>query len=210
PLIGPLFSLWLPLMTKVRGDLVKEQEVYVAIIRTAAFVSLPAFSGLIVVSDDIVALLLPHTYNGVAPIIRAVAITSLMIPISWFNPIAMNALNMNRASLKYSIAVAMTCITVLLCLPKISPQAAIIWMSVPALAYGLAGNLFLHNRLGLSHLSGYRGLAPAVIASAFMALATWWVRSEMLDWSIGACTADAQGRTKRFAFAALFISLRRK
>ncbi|WP_156765816.1 oligosaccharide flippase family protein, partial [Rhizobium leucaenae] len=144
PLIGPLFSLWLPLMTKVRGDLVKEQEVYVAIIRTAAFVSLPAFSGLIVVSDDIVALLLPHTYNGVAPIIRAVAITSLMIPISWFNPIAMNALNMNRASLKYSIAVAMTCITVLLCLPKISPQAAIIWMSVPALAYGLAGNLFLH------------------------------------------------------------------
>ncbi|WP_210163781.1 hypothetical protein, partial [Rhizobium leucaenae] len=72
-----------------------------------------------------------------------------------------------------------------LCLPKISPQAAIIWMSVPALAYGLAGNLFLHNRLGLSHLSVYRGLAPAVIASAFMALAAWWVRSEMLDWSTG-------------------------
>jgi O-antigen/teichoic acid export membrane protein len=185
PLIGPLFSLWLPLMTKVRGDIAKEQEVYVAIIRTAAFVSLPAFTGLFVVSDDIVALLLPHAYYGVAPIIRSVAIISLMIPIAWFNPIAMNALNLNRASLKYSIAVAVTCITVLLCLPKISPQAAIIWMSAPALVYGIAGNLFLHKRLKLSHLSVYRGLAPAAIGSAFMGLATWWTRSEMLDWNIG-------------------------
>lgn len=185
PLIGPLFALWLPMMTRVRGDIAKEREVFVAIIRTSAFVSLPAFAGLIVVSDEIVQLLLPHTYAGVAPILRSVAISSLMIPICWFNPIAFNALNMNKTSLKYSAAVAVSCIVVLLCLPEISPQAAILWMSLPALIYGIIGNVILHRRLQLSSADLYLGLAPAAIASVVMGLVAWWAKTEMAHLNVG-------------------------
>ncbi|WFU89830.1 oligosaccharide flippase family protein (plasmid) [Rhizobium sp. CC1099] len=177
PLVSPLFALWFPLMSKVRGNLAAEREVFTAIIRTAAFVTLPAFTGLIVVADDAVALLLPSSYAGVAPILRAVAITSLMIPIVWFNPIAMNALGLNRMSLQYSIIVALTCIGALVVIPTSTPGAAILVMSSPALVYGVIGNVLLLRRLNLQAKVHYMGLAPAAAAALAMGVVVYYVQA---------------------------------
>nr|WP_296437314.1 oligosaccharide flippase family protein [Rhizobium sp. 60-20] len=180
PIISPLFALWFPLMSKVRGNIQAEAHVFTTIIRTSAFVALPAFAGIIVVAGDLTNALLPHSYEGVAPILRAVAITSLMIPVAWFNPIAMNALGMNRRSLQYSAAVAATCIGALVAIPTHSPQLAVLITAAPATFYGLYGNLVLLRRLQISPLGHYLGLLPAALSAAVMAIIIGYVRSAFL------------------------------
>jgi O-antigen/teichoic acid export membrane protein len=180
PIISPLFALWFPLMSKVRGNQQEEGEIYTAIIRTASFVALPTFVGLFIVAGDIVTVLLPPSYAGVTPILRAVAITSLLIPIVWFNPIAMTAIGLNRISLKYSAALAVTCIGALVCIPVSTPAVAILIMSLPALFYGVFGNLLLLRRLGLKPLDHYRGLLPAAVASLVMGTITYYLQTNIL------------------------------
>ncbi|MFS8047589.1 oligosaccharide flippase family protein [Rhizobium sp. BR 314] len=180
PIISPLFALWFPLMSKVRGNGHAEAGVFTAIIRTSAFVALPAFAGMIVVADDVTNALLPQAYQGVAPILRAVSIASLMIPVSWFNPIAMNALGMNKRSLQYSAVAAATCIGALVAIPTNSPQLAVLIMAAPALFYGLYGNLVLLRRLRITPLAHYLGLLPAALAAAAMAVGIGYVRSAFL------------------------------
>lgn len=172
PIISPLFALWFPLMAKVRGNQKGEAKIYTSIIQTSAFVSLPTFAGVAIVAPDIVAVLLPQTYADVAPILRAVAITCLMIPVVWFNPIAMNALGLNRLSLGYSAAVAVTSIVTLLAVPMPSPAATILVMSAPALLWGIFGNFLITRHLGIGLLAHYAGLLPAVLATLAMGLAT--------------------------------------
>ncbi len=180
PIISPLFALWFPLMSKVRGNDRAEADVFTAIIRTSAFVAFPTFAGLIVVADDMTSALLPQSYAGVAPILRAVAITSLMIPIAWFNPIAMNALGMNKRSLHYSAIVAVTCIGALVAIPTRSPQLAVLIMAAPTLFFGFYGNFVLLRRLRISPLAHYLGLLPAALAAAAMAAMTGYVHVAFL------------------------------
>lgn len=180
PTISPLFALWFPLISKVRGNVTAEAYVYTAIIRTSAFVALPVFTGLVVVADDLVAVLLPASYAGVAPILRAVAITSLMIPVVWFNPIAMNALGLNRMSLQYSVAVAVTCIAALILIPTATPATAVLVMSAPALPYGVIGNYLLLRRLKLKLSEHYLGLLPAALSCLVMGIAAWHIQSMAL------------------------------
>ncbi|PKA39892.1 polysaccharide biosynthesis protein [Rhizobium sullae] len=187
PLLSPLFGLWLPLMSKVRGQLDKEREVYTSIISTAAFVSLPAFTGLYLVADDIVALLLPPTFAGVAPLIKAVSVVSLTIPVAWFNPIAFNALNMNGTSLKYTAAAALCCVVTLVLLPpSVSPASAIILMSAPGFVVAIVGNVLLHKRLELDTWREYRNLLPAIVASGAMGFAVAMVHPHLQGFSAGA------------------------
>ncbi len=180
PVISPLFALWFPLMSKVRDNVQAEGEIYTAIIRTSAFVALPAFAGLAIVAPDLTSSLLPETYAGAGPILRAVAITSLMIPIVWFNPIAMNALSMNKLALKYSACVAASCILALVAIPTSSAATAVLVMAGPALAFGIYGNFVLLRRLRLAPLTHYLGLMPAIVATAAMAAVTIYLRQTYL------------------------------
>ncbi len=186
PLVSPLYALWLPLMTRVRGEIDKEREIYIAIIRTAAFLSMPAFAGLIVVADDVVMLVLPERYAGVASLMRVLSIVSLTIPFVWFNTLAMNALNMNRTSLVFSMISVSGCIAVLLLARDATPEAALLLMSAPALLTGIVGNMIIHRRLKLSHWESYRGLIPAIMAAAVMGCTTAWIHDRMIDWSSAA------------------------
>jgi O-antigen/teichoic acid export membrane protein len=182
PIISPLFGLWFPLMSKVRGDVAREREVYLSILRTAAFAALPAFTGLIVVAEDLVRVFLPEAYQGSADMMRAVCITSLLIPIAWFNPIAMNALDMNRAALVYMVISVAAGTTALLAFPDVSPATAILVMAAPTVFYGLGGAIFLNRRLKLTNRVHFLGLAPAVVASLVMGIATWLLHAQLSHW----------------------------
>jgi O-antigen/teichoic acid export membrane protein len=182
PIISPLFGLWFPLMSKVRGDLAKEREVYLSILRTAAFAALPAFTGLIVITDDLVHVFLPEAYQGAADMMRAVCITSLLIPIAWFNPIAMNALDMNRPALIYMCISVVAGTTALLAFPNVSPATAILIMSAPTVVYGIGGAVFINGRLQLSNLVHFMGLAPAAIASLVMGVSAFALHAALSEW----------------------------
>ncbi|RYZ12950.1 MAG: polysaccharide biosynthesis protein, partial [Alphaproteobacteria bacterium] len=184
PIVSPIMSLWFPLMSKVKGDIAAEREIYNSILRTAAFVVLPAFAGLAITSHDVVALLLPHQYAGVAPLVQATAITYLLVPIVWFNAIAMTALGMNRISLIYTVALVSTSLIGLFAFWKVSPSQALLIMAIPAAVVGIVGNIILNRRLQQSNGRHYAGLAPAILATAAMTAVTFLV-DEVLRGSNG-------------------------
>ena len=179
PIVSPIMGLWFPLMSKVKGDLAGEREVYNSILRTAAFVVLPAFAGLAITTNDVVALLLPHQYAGVAPLMQATAITFLLIPIVWFNAIAMTALGMNRISLMYTVALVSTSLITLFAFSTVSPSQALLNMAIPAFIVGIVGNIVLNRRLQQPHGHHYAGLAPAILATTAMAAITFMVHGAL-------------------------------
>ncbi len=179
PIVSPIMGLWFPLMSKVRGDLAGEREVYNSILRTASFVVLPAFAGLAITTNDVVALLLPHQYAGVAPLMQATAITFLLIPIVWFNAIAMTSLGMNKISLIYTLALVSTSLLTLFAFSMVSPSQALLIMAIPAIIVGVGGNIVLNRRLQQSNGGHYAGLAPAILATIAMAAITFMVRGAL-------------------------------
>ncbi len=182
PLISPLQGLWFPLMAKVRGHLEKEQEVYLTILRTAAFVSLPAFVGIALVADDVVSVILPETYSKVGPLMQAVALVALLIPISWFNSLSMNALEMNKEALVYTIVNVIAATLALLAFSNAAPNHALLIMAAPGVLIGVGGNIVVMKRLQLSLIKHYLGLFPAVFAAFIMGLCVWVVREFIHDW----------------------------
>ena len=181
PLISPLQGLWFPLMSKVKSDIVRERDIYSSIIKTAAFVGLPAFAGLAMVSDDFVAVILPDNYAGVAPLIFAVSITSLLVPIAWFNGMALSSLGSNKTALGVTFLNVITCAAAFLTFQNVSPAMALIVLYLPSLFVGLIGGILLQRRLQLSAWKHYSGLLPAYLAMGAMMIAVWAVRGQLPD-----------------------------
>jgi O-antigen/teichoic acid export membrane protein len=182
PIVSPMMGLWFPLMAKVRGDFDGERLIYNSILRTAAFLSLPAFAGLIIVAEDVVQVLLPPQYLDVTPILRAVAVVFLTIPLSWFNPIAMTALGRNRASLIYTLITVAGGLAALFLFPNVTIAEAVIVISAPTFVIAIGGNIYLNRRLKQSSLCHYAGLAPAIFGSMVMAAATWFAHQQIKGW----------------------------
>jgi len=184
PIISPLTNLWFPLMSKVKGDIAGERHVYNSIVRTATFVALPTFAGLAIVADDVVALLLPQQYAGVAPILRATSITLLLIPVLWFNVVALSAMGMNRMSLAYTAILVASSLSTLVAFHDVSPPAALLIMSVPCVIVGIAGNVILNRRLQQTNLAHYGAMIPAVLATLAMSAATYALTASTSAWSV--------------------------
>lgn len=182
PLVNPMMGLWFPLMAKVRGDKQGESEIYTSIIRTAAFLSLPTFAGLALVSQDVAHVLLPDSYSGVGPLLRAISIISLMIPIAWFNAIVMSALELNKQSLIFTVCTVLLSVGTLLAIPNSSAANAIIIMSVPTWIFAFVGHAIIHRRLELSSLRHYKSLFPAMLATLAMSACVWTLYLIAASW----------------------------
>ena len=178
PVIAPLVDLWFPLMSQVRGDIDGEREVYNSIVRTATLVSLPIFAGLTITAQDVASLLLPVQYAGVGPILQASALTFLLIPVLWFNNMALNAMGMNKLSLSYTIVLVASSLFVLFASNGMGAPDVILLMAVPAAIVGVAGNLILNRRLQQTNLSYYTGLLPPVLATIVMSAVTLTVQHQ--------------------------------
>lgn len=179
PLVSPLMGLWFPLMSKVHGNLASERAIYDNILRTSAFLCFPAFAGLALVSHDVVELLLPAAYQGTAPLIAAMALTRLLIPLTWFNTIAMTSLGMNRTSLAYTAVTVAVEVGALLLISWVNAATALLLMPLPTVLVGVWGALVLNNRLQQTHRSHYAELLPPAIAAAVLAAMVWLVQTWM-------------------------------
>lgn len=182
PVIAPLQGVWFPLMSKVKGDLAGQREVYNSILRTATVISLPAFAGLALVAPDLVSLVLPTEYTGVTPILQASSLTMLLIPVLWFNNAAMTSMGMNRLALGYTIALVASSFVALYLSDGATAAQAILIMSIPTGIVGLAGNVLLNIRLGQPNLTYYAGLLPAVLATAVMSAAVAAIAHLLTGW----------------------------
>lgn len=182
PVVTPLMGLWFPLMSRVKGDLAAEREVYDSILRTASLISLPAFAGLAIVAPDLVSLALPPQYEGVTPILQATSLTMLLVPVLWFNNAAMTAMRMNKVSLAYTLVLVVSSVVALLLSQDASAAETILIMAIPAGIVGIAGNIILNRRLDQTNTTHYSGLLPAVLATIAMSAATIGASNLMGDW----------------------------
>lgn len=173
PVISPLMSLWFPVMSRIRGDLKAEREVYSSILFSAAFVTTPAFTGLALVAADVVKLLLPEKYAGATVLLEVTSISFLFIPLCWFNAIAMSALGLTRMSLKYSAINVTLGALALFAAYRLNAPQTLLAMLVPGVMMGLTAQAILNKRLQQSNWQHALGFAPAILATGFMALATW-------------------------------------
>ncbi|WP_371311208.1 oligosaccharide flippase family protein [Hyphomonas sp.] len=183
PIVSPMMGLWFPLMSKARQNKAEEREIYTSIIRTAAFLALPAFAGMSIVAPDLVALFLPESYEGVGPLLQAISVVSLMIPIAWFNAIAMASLDMNRPSLTFTIVNVAICVGTLIALTNVSPAVAVVGMSAPSFFLSFIGNAIIHRRIELPAREHYLGLFPAVSATLIMVLTVYGFYTLAATWS---------------------------
>jgi len=189
PIVSSLMALWFPLMSKVRGNLKSEGDIYNNIIRTAVFICFPVFAGMALVADDVVRLLLAGRYQDAAPMIEAIATTRLLVPIVWFNTIAMTSLGMSRQSLVYSAAALVVELLSLVVFTNLSAPEALLLVPAPTILVGIIGNVALNRRLAQSNWSHYRELTPAVFATLGMAACTLTFRTLAVDsptlWRLG-------------------------
>lgn len=178
PLVNPLMGLWFPIMSKVRGEIAAERGVYNSIIMTSAFLAWPTFLGLALVADDVTALLLPERYAGAAPLMQAMCLARLLIPIFWFNTIAMTSLGMNRLSLCYSATAVVIELAVLVTVTDVSAPAALLIAPATTIVTGILGNRILNRKLQQSNAHYYGELFPPALAGAVMVIATLGLRSQ--------------------------------
>jgi O-antigen/teichoic acid export membrane protein len=177
PVVSSLMGLWFPLMSKVRGNLKAERDIYNNIIRTAVFLCFPAFAGVALVAGDVVRLLFSDRYQDAGPMIEAIATSRLLVPIVWFNTIAMTSLGMNRLSLVYSMAALIVELPSLIVFTHLSAPEALLLVPAPTIVGGIIGNAVLNRRLGQSNWSHYRELMPAIFATLGMVACTWTFRT---------------------------------
>ncbi len=178
PLVSPLQGLWFPLMAKVRGNKKEERHVYDSIVKTSAFLALPAFTGLLIVAHDVVDVILPDAYSGVAPLIQAVCLTSLLIPLNRFNSLALGSLDENRKSFFVTLTNVLSCIAALLTFPHVTPFWALLIMSAPSVLVGLISAHIVHMRVGQNPFLHYLGLSPAYLAAGIMGAVVWYLQRE--------------------------------
>jgi O-antigen/teichoic acid export membrane protein len=205
PVIAPITGMWFPLMAKVRGDIKKEQAVFLNLMWTAAFAAFPAFAGLYMVSDDLTAAILPKSFAGVEPIMRAMCVGAFVIPFTWYNTLALNALAMNKISLIHSAITVVGTITLLLVLDELDPANVILAMTIPAIITGTSANIIAMRRLKLNMIEFYSGLFPALYATFVMVCSVYMIHGVTTDLMPALRLCLSAGLGAGVFFASLFL-----
>jgi O-antigen/teichoic acid export membrane protein len=81
PVVGPFFSLVIPLLSRLKGEREAAIVTFLDITRVLALISLPVFAGLACVSLEVVQTFLNDTYAGYWPVLAAVALAGMSSPV---------------------------------------------------------------------------------------------------------------------------------
>ena len=77
----PLYSVGMPMMSRLHGDHQRYRQVYNSISENLAMLTIPAAALMIVASDQIVAVLLGRQWHDAAPIVAWLGLAAAMIPV---------------------------------------------------------------------------------------------------------------------------------
>ena len=89
---APMGSLWVIMFSRSQMNIVERRELYLKLTTMCALICLPLFAGLALVAHDLVALMLPGSYGGIAPILVILSCMGLLAPLFYFRNAAFTAL----------------------------------------------------------------------------------------------------------------------
>lgn len=88
---APIGKLWVILLPEYSADIKERGKLFLDFTRIAAILLLPAFTGLYLVADELVGLLLDTPYAQVADILKVLCIAGVMSPFFYFRNSAFTA-----------------------------------------------------------------------------------------------------------------------
>ena len=89
---APMGSLWVIMFSRSDMNTTERQELFGRLTTMCALICLPLFAGLALVSYDIIELMLPDSYAGVAPLLMILSCIGLLAPLFYFRNAAFTAL----------------------------------------------------------------------------------------------------------------------
>jgi O-antigen/teichoic acid export membrane protein len=101
---GPIQGIWVPVLSHLRSDSAESWRLFLRLYQLSAFIALPAFVGLSLVSRELVAVALDERYVGAGPILFIIALQGVFMPVSYFSNLVFAGLDRSDLSLKLSIA----------------------------------------------------------------------------------------------------------
>jgi O-antigen/teichoic acid export membrane protein len=89
---APMGSLWVIMFSRSDMDKAERQELFGRLTTMCAMICLPLFAGLALISNNLIELVLPDSYGGIAPLLIILSGIGLLAPLFYFRNAAFTAL----------------------------------------------------------------------------------------------------------------------
>lgn len=168
-LVNPLGQLWVVLLTRARESKQAISGIFLQLTSLVAIVALPGLIGLALVSTELVTLMLNHEYAPVAPMLMALGVLGLFVPLTNSRNAIFTATQQFNNLLKFSALDIVATIAGMLALSALGSTAMLLGSGLsPILMIILAVPLIL----SATHTPWRKlveGLLPPYVAVAAMA-----------------------------------------
>jgi O-antigen/teichoic acid export membrane protein len=108
---GPMAEVLFPALSRMQDDHARMRAAWLRAVRLLAALVAPAMLVLIVVADDVVAVVLGPKWSAVAPIVQVLAWVGLHQSLQRFNSSVLQALGKGRTLLRYAIFTSTVCLS---------------------------------------------------------------------------------------------------
>jgi O-antigen/teichoic acid export membrane protein len=190
--IGPFSTVAVPTLAKLKHDMPAFRRGYVKMVSTSAMISFPAITGIGVLADAMIPLLFGPQWSRSIPLTQVLCLLGPPFALNFFADPALTVIG--RAGVMARLAAVQLTLTLALCIA--AAPYGLFWFAV---AYVLRAYVTLGLQMALlQKATGIRatevlgGVAPALAASAVMAVVVWGTGDTMpvrgLPTGLEACT----------------------
>ena len=206
-LVGPLYSISMPLLSRLDGERGRYRHAFCAIVEMLAIVAMPGAALVAVSADGVVAVMFGASWKGAAPLVACFAIAAAYQPVAQLLGLLYLTQDRGREMLRAALIDAALCIAAILVGLRFGPFA--VAASLAAVGWGLRlpVAMFLATRRGPVRIADVMAaIAPATMAAGVVACAVTLVREVVLPADLNAGLGLAIAAAVAMACAVVTLS----
>lgn len=166
-----LQSLWVPLLSAVRGHPETRGQIFLKLMSFAALVCIPPLIGLTLVSKEITALTLSEEYAEAHAALMILGVSGVFVPLVYFRSAVLTAMNRNKLAVAVSLFDMVVICAVAFYFSRYSLEHTLWAINGAAAVTTLVSAYFTVRAVGVPLRSFIDAISPAYIAAAMMAAA---------------------------------------
>lgn len=176
-LAAPMGTLWMIMLSERQVDKTATKNLYLSLTSLAALILAPAFAGLAMISDRLVALALSDAYAGAADYFFIFALTGLLSPFYYFRNAGLTALKrLNTLVILSCLDIASFCAVAFL-LRNFGPVTVISALFASRVISAVLFTRIITQMVGVSYGDVFRCVFAAYHAAGWMVAALLAVQS---------------------------------
>jgi PST family polysaccharide transporter len=180
-LVAPLYSISMPLLSRLEGEYARYRHAFCAIVEVLAFVAMPGAALVAVCADGVVVVMFGSGWSAAAPLVACFAIAAAYQPVAQLLGILYLTQNRGREMLRAALVDAALCAAAIGAGLHFGPFA--VAASLAAVGWGLRlpVAVYLATRRGpVQAADMLAAIAPAATAAAAVACAVAMMRGMVL------------------------------